>query len=452
MKKGVSLFIPLILIAASLALTLSEPGIYRTAFAQTGQNAGWEQERLQLQQQLKEIEQEIAAAEASLGKVRFQKNTLANKIQQLKIRQASLTLKIKASSLQLEQSTISLLQIQAQIDQNAAQVTAAQDQLAAVLNKLWQERQVSLFNRLLTADSLAGFFNGMHDLENVSRGIAAMSRKLQDEKADLENNRQSLAEEQQAQASFFNIISLQNSELTANLQDQNDLLRQTKGQEANYQSLIKQNQATANAIRGRIYSLIGTAQQINFGEAVQIATWASSQTGVRPAFLLAILTQESNLGRNVGTCNRAGDPPSKSWRVVMKPERDQEPFKKITGELGKNIDTTPVSCPMRDKNGDQVGWGGAMGPAQFIPSTWLGYRDKVKAITGQAANPWDIRDAFLAAAIKLKADGGATPSGEWAAAMRYFSGSANTAYRFYGDNVVAMADKYQSDIDELNKK
>ena len=31
---------------------------------------------------------------------------------------------------------------------------------------------------------------------------------------------------------------------------------------------------------------------------------------MRPAFLLAILTQESDLGKNVGTCNRAGDPPS----------------------------------------------------------------------------------------------------------------------------------------------
>jgi hypothetical protein len=35
--------------------------------------------------------------------------------------------------------------------------------------------------------------------------------------------------------------------------------------------------------------------------------------------------------------------------------------------------------------------------------------------------------------------------------MRYFSGSTNPAYSFYGDNVVARADKYQADIDEMNK-
>jgi membrane-bound lytic murein transglycosylase B len=199
-----------------------------------------------------------------------------------------------------------------------------------------------------------------------------------------------------------------------------------------------------------LYQLLGVTNDITFGEAVKIAQWASAQSGVRPAFLLAVLTQESNLGKNVGTCNRPGDPPSKSWKVVMNPTRDQPPFLQITQELGMDTDITPISCPMRDSRGRQIGWGGAMGPAQFIPSTWMGYRDKVSAITGKTADPWDIRDAFLAAAIKLAAGGATTQSGEWTAAMRYFSGSTSTKYRFYGDSVVAQAAKYQSDIDELN--
>jgi hypothetical protein len=133
----------------------------------------------------------------------------------------------------------------------------------------------------------------------------------------------------------------------------------------------------------------------------------------------------------------------------MKPDRDQQPFLAITKGLGMDTDITPVSCPMHDSNGDQIGWGGAMGPAQFIPSTWMGWKDKVSAITGKTANPWDIRDAFIAAALKLKAGGAGTKSGEWAAAMLYFSGSTNVRFRFYGDSVVAMANQYQIDIDSL---
>jgi hypothetical protein len=82
------------------------------------------------------------------------------------------------------------------------------------------------------------------------------------------------------------------------------------------------------------------------------------------------------------------------------------------------------------------------------------YKSKVSAITGKSpANPWDIRDAFLAAALLLKNAGAAgTTQSEWNAAMRYFSGSTNPAYSFYGDNVATLAGKYQADIDSLNAK
>ncbi|MDZ4284399.1 MAG: lytic murein transglycosylase, partial [Patescibacteria group bacterium] len=124
----------------------------------------------------------------------------------------------------------------------------------------------------------------------------------------------------------------------------------------------------------------------------------------------------------------------------------------VTQELGINPDITPVSCPMRDAKGNQIGWGGAMGPAQFIPSTWMGYRERIVAVSGRApANPWDIRDAFIAAALYLKNAGAVAGNeqSEWAAAMRYFSGSTNPRFRFYGDNVLALARRYEEDIKAL---
>jgi membrane-bound lytic murein transglycosylase B len=94
------------------------------------------------------------------------------------------------------------------------------------------------------------------------------------------------------------------------------------------------------------------------------------------------------------------------------------------------------------------GWGGAMGPAQFIPSTWMTYKGKVKNITGKPADPWNINDAFLASALYLSDCGAKQKNydGEWKAAMIYFAGSINTKYRFYGDSVIKITKQYEEDI------
>ena len=95
-----------------------------------------------------------------------------------------------------------------------------------------------------------------------------------------------------------------------------------------------------------------------------------------------------------------------------------------------------------------VGYGGAMGPAQFIPSTWMMYKDQIKAVLGKPGDPWDIKNAFLASGLYLKNAGAdqQTYNAEWRPAMIYFAGSVNLKYRFYGDSVMALVAKYEKDI------
>jgi peptidoglycan hydrolase CwlO-like protein len=406
-------------------------------------------QRTALQKQLADIETQINQFQKDLTKIGAQKKTLANKVKQLKIKQAQLLLQIKEMTLRLEDSRVQILQNQADAQVNSGKISLLKDQTAEIIRQMWKLDRYSSLDILVSSENISNFYDRLHSFEIIGDGLGQLLQSLKVAEKNLQNTEKQLAAKQEEEANYVQIVSLQKDQLTLNLQDQNTLLTQTKGKEENYQSMLKQSKEEAAAIRNRIYSLIEVSEQITFGQAVSVATWAGGQTGVRPAMLLAILTQESNLGKNVGTCNRAGDPANKSYKVIMKPERDIQPFLQITKELGRNPDVTPVSCPMKGKNGKQVGWGGAMGPAQFIPSTWMGYRAKITAITGGPADPWDIRDAFLAASIKLAADGATSKSGEWTAAMKYFSGSTNVAYRFYGDNVVATAAKYQEDIDKL---
>jgi hypothetical protein len=133
----------------------------------------------------------------------------------------------------------------------------------------------------------------------------------------------------------------------------------------------------------------------------------------------------------------------------MKPS-EQPIFEQIVGELGLDPNRMPVSCK------PWYGWGGAMGPAQFLPSTWMKYRGQVAQITGNnPPSPWNNLDAFVAAALYLKNAGADQRiyNTEWKAAMIYFAGSnwSNPSLRFYGDDVMAIAQRFQKDIEVLER-
>ncbi|GAI11579.1 unnamed protein product, partial [marine sediment metagenome] len=107
---------------------------------------------------------------------------------------------------------------------------------------------------------------------------------------------------------------------------------------------------------------------------------------------------------------------------------------KVIGLADTNVDPTLADFPI-PANDD------ALSSVKYI-------LDKVKAITGKAADPWNIKDAFLASALYLADYGAAqqTYNAEWRAAMIYFSGTTNTKYRFYGDSVMKIASQYEEDI------
>ena len=415
-------------------------------------NTAYSASQEELRKELAEIERQIAEQEKELTNIRGEKQTIQKKLDQLRREQTALQLKIKQTALRVRELSGQIDQTENSIKATNSQIENLKPKLAASLLEINELEQMSLLEILVVNESLHEAADRIGHLNDVSEGLKDIVQEMRGLKSSLEEKQEVLEDQHEQTKDLLAIQALQEGEYKVKVQEQNGILTLTKVQEAEYQALLSSARAKAGEIRARLYELAGGGQNVNFGEAVAMAKWASAQTGVRPAFLLAILTQESNLGKNVGTCNRAGDPPEKSWRAVMSPKRDQPHFPTITEELGLNTDTTPISCPMRDRKGKQIGWGGAMGPAQFIPSTWMAYRDRVSNITGRPANPWDIRDAFLAAAIKLGGSGavGQGEAGEWRAAMLYFSGSTNTRFRFYGDNVLNIARRYQAEVEALN--
>lgn len=212
---------------------------------------------------------------------------------------------------------------------------------------------------------------------------------------------------------------------------------------------------TANEIKNKNFELLQADKKYTFGEVYNIAKDVGQKTGARPALIMAVAQQELNLEKtdmcyltNIKTGEGIRIIDNKKTKYVMNPGRDINIFLEITKSLGKDFLKTPVTCPMA------FGWGGAMGPADFIPSTWMKYKGKIEKITGRPANPWNVEDSFLAMGLYLSDSGalGQKEKGEWEAAMIYFSGAINSGYNFYADGVMDIADKIQGDINIMEQK
>lgn len=408
------------------------------------------QRQARLQAALDSVNAEIAADQKLLDSKQSEGVSIQRDIDilTLKIKQAELT--IKANQIVLEQLKKDISGKTATIQTLSQKIDANKASLGDLVRKTDEFDQGSLTEFLFTDKKFSDFFSILDRYDQVKSALHDLYVDTTTAKAQTETEKKKLVDTQTAKAAAQAKIVKSKADIQRDQAEQKRLLALNKQQQKDYKALIADRQAKAAAIKAALFNLRDTAA-IPFGTAYQYALLAQQKTGIRPAFLLAILTQETNLGKNVGTCNRPQDPPEKHWRNIMSPSRDQGPYLQLAQDLGFDPDTQPLSCPLGGS-----GWGGAMGPAQFIPSTWVLMKDRVAAATGDnPPNPWNAKDAFMASALYLT-DLGAANGGtaaEKTAALKYYAGAAwqKRANQFYGTQVIAKAASIQANmIDPLN--
>jgi membrane-bound lytic murein transglycosylase B len=402
---------------------------------------------------LAQLQAQLSQQKAKSGSLQKNVNALISQIGATQGKISGEISTINTLSLEINQKQVAINDLNTQLNQENAS-------MAQLITRSDEIDQKGALYVLLSANSISNFYQDLDDFFSIKQSLYSTLTYVKQIKSTTQGQEQQLQDKQSQALNAKNALVSEKNQLASSQQQVQQLLNTSKSQEQTQAALVAQEQKKVAAIESKLFSFAGGATgAIPFSQAYAYATAASNATGVRAAFILAILTQESNLGRNVGTCNRAGDPPSKSYKNIMPgPDQkasgassrdDQTIFLRITSALGLNPDTTPVSCPIGG------GWGGAMGPAQFIPTTWILIAPRVASALGEStANPWNARDAIMASAFYLS-DRGATggEDNERNAACKYYSGRAcdgrAPANSFYGNSVMALARSIQSDIDYL---
>lgn len=411
-------------------------------FAQSSQAVLEREAALRLE--LQQVEAEIAKQQEILKAKQRESVSLERDVAILNAEISKAQLSIRAKNLSIERLGKDIGSKTAVIADLEEKIDKSKEALAKLIRQSDEADDFSLPEILLSNKDLAEFFAEVDSFTTVQKSITVFFEDIRQAKNQTEEEREALAERKKQETDARIVIEAEKRTIERAETEKKKLLSFSRSEEKAYKAVLSEREKRAAAIRTALFQLRDSAA-IPFGTALQYAVEAQAKTGVRPAFLLAILTQETNLGENVGTCNRPGDPPEKHWQKIMKPTRDHAPYLRITSALGLDPEIMPLSCPW------QGGWGGAMGPSQFIPSTWEMYADKVALALGKSvANPWEPKDAFTASAYYLK-DLGAGKGGysaEREAALRYYAGGAwnKASNAFYGNQVMQKATNIQENM------
>ncbi|MEI8339047.1 MAG: hypothetical protein WCF94_00075 [bacterium] len=426
--------------------------------------------RDQLQQVLNDCEKEIADQKKTLTSTQKQSTILESAI-------SSLNSKIKKADLDIKARNIQIKQLGTNINDKVVYIGKLSDKIVSLrstIGELMRDSQdvenVSLPEMIFSGENFSTFWGKIDQQIAVNSKIRDLSLEIQGVKVDSEQQKKDLENKQSAQEKLKFEQEAEKRKTENYKLEQQTLLKFTKGQEDAYKKMIAEREKIKLAINNRIFKTVG-GQEMKFGEAVKLIQPYESQLGVSTAFVLAILTQESGIngeiGKNIGKCFYNQSASNTNGTVMSNSQKAS--FLAIMSELGMNPDTTPVSCPIY-QDGQ---YGGAMGPAQFMPNTWWnvgtlsGFKQRVANLLGKSsASPFVNLDAFVATGLYLKDAVGVCRTSftkTWdlwsCGAAKYYGGlalknSRLSTYMYstygYGHQVADRATQFQKDIDLLD--
>lgn len=422
-----------------------------------------QQSRAELEADLVNLEAQIKALNNTITQTKQQGVSLKNDITLLSQKIEQSKLKIQSHNKAISRINGTISEKNRSINVLDAKLEREKESLAQIMRKTRYLEQYSILDFGLQADSLSTFFSDADSFSTLNRALNQSFDDIKVSKTDLETVKIQLEDAKDEEQQKKLAQESEKKKVEINQKEKNNLLTFTKKQEASYKVVLAQREKEAAQIRARLFEL-RDAGSISFGKAYDFALAASESTGVRPALILAILMQESSLGINVGSCYlrdydtgsgisiKTGDVKPRT----MNPTRDVPVFISLLSKLGRDPQKTQVSCWIAMySGGNPTGWGGAMGPSQFIPSTWKLFESKIMKITGASvADPWIPYHAITATSIYL-ADLGAISGNEASernAACKYYSGrscASSKAGAGYGNSVMKKLYSMQQDIDKL---
>jgi peptidoglycan hydrolase CwlO-like protein len=418
---------------------------------------------IQLQEILDQCDREIAEQKKILGDAQKQSSELEKAIAETTYNINKTQLEINARNAKIKQLGENIVTKTEYIGELSVRMIEIKKSIGKMMKDSYDIGNISMVETILSSEDLSNLFKDIDDYSSINKKLRDLISELTGVKKNSENQKTDLESRKLQEEKLKFEQDAEKRKLETYKKEKQELLKFTKGQESLYQASIAEKERQKNQIRNKMFKTVG-GQEISFGDALKLIQPYESTIGVNSALVLSVLFQESAvdslIGKNIGKCTYNQASSCIAGKTVMS-ETQKPSFLNIMSKIGRDPDTTPISCAIcRDGN-----YGGAMGPAQFMPETWNGIAGQVSKILGIGyPSPFENLHAFTASAVLLKDNQNrcktafTKKSDIWAcSASKYYGGLylmgsrlINYMYYGYGASVTKRALQFEKDIDLLN--
>ena len=347
--------------------------------------------------------------------------------------------KLDTAQLQYDQTLLSVIvvgeDIKAygkEIDKLRSDIIDTRQQLREVMRTLYQQEQSSFLDVLLGSVNLGTLMNERRTYRSLQQKALEHVNKLKEREENVTKYIFELSQQEDQLQQLKELQAYQQADLTAQKTVKKDFLSLKQSEQSQYAREITEAKQARAEIEKQIFSLNNVGIELELNDAFTAARFAGSLTGVRPALLLGIVKIETNVGETLGSGKFPDD---------MHPA-SRDAFLRLT----QTLQLDPYNTPISRRPSSYKGWGGAIGPGQFLPDTWERLVPRISSLMHKPTpNPFELTDALVAISIMMADRGATQPAKEVEAISRYLAGPNWQYHLWYSARVLAVAAEYEKE-------
>lgn len=204
-------------------------------------------------QNIKNLEKEIAQIQGQVQEVGKQANTLTNTIKSLDLSKQKLQTDIGVTENKIGKTNLQIQQLAVDINRKENSIEENREIIGETLRKMYQQESESFVTTLLGRANLSSVWDSLDALARFQSGIKELIGRLQLDKRALASNKEQTEKSKKTLEELKNELGGQKSAVEQATKEKADLLAKTKSQEAAYKAILADKLAKKEQLEKEIF-------------------------------------------------------------------------------------------------------------------------------------------------------------------------------------------------------